>query len=258
MQGLGQAIIENAPVLASAAADAISQFVTFLGDNLPQLAEKGGEMAGNLAKGIITHLPQIVGAIVKIGAFITRNLGRIANALIHSGLNLVKGIGKGIISGIGSVITSAMNKVKEAITKPIEDAKNTVKGIVDKLAGFFPLSVGRIFSNLKIPHINVSGGTAPFGIGGLGTKPSISVSWYRKAEENPYLFSNATLFGAGEAGDEMLYGRERLMKDISDAVSSGGGGDIVINLNYDSSDEARDMVRDLARGVRRYRMAGAI
>lgn len=79
------------------------------------------------------------------------------------------------------------------------------------------MHVGKIFSGLKVPHINISGGKAPFGIGGLGTKPKISVSWYKKAQNNPYLFSNATLFGAGEAGDEVLYGRNALMNDIARA-----------------------------------------
>lgn len=258
LQGLGQAIIDNAPILAAAAGDAISAFVGFLGENLPKIASKGGELIGNLAKGIITHLPQIAGALVKIGAFIVKNLGKLAITLVKAGLNLVKGIAKGLTSGVGSAIKGAMNKIKEAISKPIEKAKETVKGIIDKISGFFPLSVGKIFSNLKIPRINISGGKAPFGIGGLGTKPNISVTWNKKAMENPYLFSNATLFGAGESGDEMLYGRERLMKDISDAVSNGGGEGMTINLNYDASDDAKDMLRDLVRGVRRYKMAGAI
>ena len=259
LQGLGQAIIDNAPLLAASAASAVQSFVAFLAENLPSIAEKGGELVGNLAKGIITHLPQIVGAVAKIGAFILKNLARVASSLIKAGLNLVKGIASGIRSGIGSLITGAMNKIKDAIIRPIEAAKEKVTGVMDKIKGIFPLSIGRIFSNLKIPHINISGGKAPFGIGGMGTKPSISVSWYKKAMGNPYLFSNATLFGAGEAGDEVLYGRERLMKDISAAVDSGKGrGDVNINLNYDASDDATDMLRDLVRGVKRYRMAGAI
>ena len=45
--------------------------------------------------------------------------------------------------------------------------------------------------------------------------------------ENPYLFSNATLFGAGEAGDEMLYGRNSLLNDIATAT---GGGEVVARL----------------------------
>lgn len=128
-----------------------------------------------------------------------------------------------VFTSIKTKATSIWNGIKSAITSPIETAKNTVKKAINKIKGFFPLSVGKIFSNLKIPHISVSGGKAPFGIGGLGTKPKISVSWNKKAMGNPYLFSNATLFGAGEAGDEVLYGRSALMRDI--AAASGGGID---------------------------------
>lgn len=171
---------------------------------------------------------------------------------------------KGIKTAFGtfkSMVASArqtFNNVKNAIINPIKTAYTTVKGWIDKIKKFFPLKIGKIFSNLKIPHIKVSGGKAPFGIGGLGTAPKISVSWYKKAEEVPYLFSNATLFGAGERKDEVLYGKKALMDDIREATSGNKGDEFIINLNYDASTEASEMLRDLARGVKRYRMAGAI
>lgn len=130
-------------------------------------------------------------------------------------------------SGIKSKVSQAFNGVKEAIAHPFETAKTKLKGIIDKIKGFFPLKIGKIFSGLKLPHFKISGGKAPFGIGGMGTKPSISVSWYKKAMGNPYLFSNPTLFGAGEAGDEVLYGRNSLMNDIASAT---GGGEVVARL----------------------------
>lgn len=255
LRGLGQAIITNAPLLASAAAKAITQLGDYLSANMPQIAAKGGELIGNLIKGIITHIPDIVGATVKIGAFLVSNLAKIASTMIRSGLAVIKGVASGITSGIGSAVGSAMARVKEAITRPIEQAKETIRGILNKIKGFFPLSIGRIFSNLKVPHINVSGGSAPFGIGGLGTKPSISVSWYRKAEENPYVFKNATLFGAGEGSqDEILYGRKALMEDIREA--SSGGREVVNNNTFyiygaqDPDETADAVLRKLKVGLR--------
>lgn len=93
------------------------------------------------------------------------------------------------------------------------------------------MSIGKIFSNLKIPKIKVEGGKAPFGIGGMGTPPHISVEWHKKALENPFMFQGATLFGAGEAGDEILYGRENLLKDIREAVGGTGGYTQNITIN---------------------------
>ena len=132
---------------------------------------------------------------------------------------------------IKSTASTAWSNIKEAITKPIEDARDKVKDTLDKVKGFFPLSIGKIFSNLKIPKINIKGGKAPFGIGGMGTAPSISVTWHRKALADPYMFQNATLFGAGEAGDEILYGREALLNDIREAVGGGGGYTQNITIN---------------------------
>lgn len=132
---------------------------------------------------------------------------------------------------IKTAASTAWSNIKKAITKPIEDARDKVKDILNKVKGFFPLKIGKIFSNLKIPKINIKGGKAPYGIGGMGTAPSISVTWNKKALKNPYMFQNATLFGAGEAGDEILYGREALLNDIREATGGGGGYTQNITIN---------------------------
>ena len=144
-----------------------------------------------------------------------------------------------------ATVTRVWNAIKTAITKPIESAKKTVQTAIRKIKGFFPLHIGKIFSGMKLPHFNIKGGKAPFGFGGKGSKPSISVSWYKKAMENPYLFSNATLFGAGEAGDEVLYGRGNLMRDIANAVASASLSGVVVNV-YGSDNMS---VNDLAEAV---------
>lgn len=125
-----------------------------------------------------------------------------------------------------NAVTTIWNGIKTAITKPIETAKSVVQKAINKIKGFFPLKIGKIFSGMKLPHFSVKG-SPPFGIGGKGTKPSISVNWYKKAMQQPYMFSNATLFGAGESGDEMLYGRNSLLNDIATAT---GGGEVVARL----------------------------
>ena len=144
-----------------------------------------------------------------------------------------------------NTVTTVWNAIKNAITKPIETAKNTVSKAIQKIKSFFPLKIGKLFSGMKLPHFTVKG-KAPFGIGGKGEKPGISVQWYKKAMQQPYMFSNATLFGAGERGDEMLYGRNALMKDIANAMASvGGGGDMIVNV-YGSDNMS---VNELAAAV---------
>ena len=145
-----------------------------------------------------------------------------ARATARSIINGIKSFASSAWNSIKSTASRVWNSIKNAITKPIEKAKNTVKRIINGIKNFFPLKVGKIFSNIKLPHIKFSGGKAPYGLLGKGTPPKPSISWYRKAEDNPYLFSNATLFGAGEGTqDEILYGHNSLMEDIKEAVGSG-------------------------------------
>lgn len=157
---------------------------------------------------------------------------------ITSIFNGIKSVASSIWNGIKTAITTPINAAKKAVGDAIEAIKNKVKSVKNIGGKAF-----KILSGLKIPKIHISGGSAPFGIGGKGKKPSISVSWNKKAMQQPYMFSNATLFGAGEAGDEVLYGRRSLMRDIAQAV--GGGGSIVMNV-YGSDNMS---VNDLANAV---------
>lgn len=184
----------------------------------------------------------------QIWTLIKNSIVTVVNAIkarVLANFNTLKSAVTNVFNSIKTTASNVWNKIKTAITKPIESAKNKVKSIISTLKGLFPLHIGKIFSGIKLPRFSVKG-KAPFGIGGKGEKPGISVSWYKKAMSNPYLFSNATLFGAGESGDEMLYGRKALMRDIAAAVG-GGGGQIVMNV-YGSDNMS---VTELANAVER-------
>lgn len=197
---------------------------------LPKVATAAGQMIMKFAKSLLSNLPKIVSALGRIGAAIVRGLG----------------------SALWGKVSAAAAGIRDRFMEPINNMKEKVNGVIDKIKGFFPINIGNVISGLKLPHFSISG---KFSLNPPSV-PKFDVSWYRKAESNPYMFGNATLFGAGEHKDEILYGRTALMRDIKEATSSGG--EVVINLNYDASDDAKDMLRDLVRGVKRYRMAGAI
>lgn len=184
-----------------------------------------GPVIGAIAAPVLGVVAAIAAAIA-IGVALYKNWDTIKAKALQV-FKIIANTVKVNFMTLKNTVTTIWNGIKNAITKPIETAKSIVQKAINKIKGFFPLKVGKIFSNLKIPKINISGGSAPFGIGGKGKKPSISVSWHKKAMENPYLFSDATLFGAGEAGDEMLYGRNSLLNDIATAT---GGGEVVARL----------------------------
>ena len=125
------------------------------------------------------------------------------NALKARVVGIVSGV-RGALSSawatIKSTASSAWNSIKEAIISPIQTAKDTISGIIDTIKGLFPLNIGRIFSNLQLPHISVSGGSPPFGIGGKGSLPHFNVDWYAKGG----IFNSPSVIGVGEAGSEAV------------------------------------------------------
>lgn len=115
------------------------------------------------------------------------------------------------------------NKIKNAMTDSMESAKKKVGSAIDKIKGFFPLKIGKIFSNLKIPKISVSGGKAPFGIAGKGKLPSFNVKWNAQGAilTKPTIFgaNGGQLQGSGEDGHEAVLPIDNLKAYVKEAVT---------------------------------------
>lgn len=133
-----------------------------------------------------------------------------------------------IFNTVKETVTGVFEAIGDAISNPIETARDLVSTAIDTIKGLFPLSIGKIFSNVKLPHFKISGGEAPWGIMGMGKRPSIDIEWYAKAMRdgmilnNPTIFgaSGGTLLGAGEAGAEAIVGARSLSSMIQNSVSA--------------------------------------
>ena len=125
-------------------------------------------------------------------------------------------------------VKSTFDSIKSAISDKIGAAKDAVKSAIDKIKGFFPLKIGKIFSNLKIPKISVSGGKAPFGIAGKGKLPSFDVKWNAEGGilDHATIFGRTgdTLLGGGEAGKEAIAPIDVLQDYVRSAVKAENEG----------------------------------
>ena len=127
--------------------------------------------------------------------------------------------------------------IKDSAVESFDDAWKTVKKVIDKITGLFPLKLGKIFDNIKIPKISVSGGEAPYGIAGFGKLPSFSVKWNAEGGilTQPTIFGRMgnTLLGGGEAGKEAILPLDRLADFVTEAVRTENGilGRIIIEQN---------------------------
>ena len=134
-------------------------------------------------------------------------------------------------------VTSVFNKVKEAIWKPVESAKEKVKGIVDKIKGFFDFEFK--LPKIKTPKFSIT----PKGwkIGDLldGSIPKLGITWNAKGgifKKPTILNSNNGLQGVSEAGAEAILPLQRLEDWINNGFSR------IINNNYYASEKIERLI----------------
>ena len=208
----------------------------------------------NNVKTVITNVLNTIKSIVTtVWDAIKSKITTVLNAIksvVTSVLNAVKSVFTSIwdsvkskvssvIEGIKSTISSGLNSAKSVVSSVLESikskfssiwnsAKSIVSGAIEKIKSFMNFSWS--LPKIKLPHFNISG---KFSLNPPSI-PHFSVSWYKKAMEEPYMFTKPTLFnvnpltgqakGAGEAGDEIMYGKKNLMNDIGFVVSQQNSG----------------------------------
>ena len=146
-------------------------------------------------------------------------------SVITSVWNGIKSTTSSVFNGIKSTASSAWNEIKNKMTQPIEKARDTIKGIVDKITGFFNNMKIKI-PKIKLPHIKITGELSL----NPPSVPHLSIDWYKKAMDNPIIMTRPTIFGyngatgelmgGGEAGTEVVSGANTLMNMIQTAVAA--------------------------------------
>lgn len=247
--------------------------ISFAISSIMGLMSTFGVTLGMLA-GPVGIVIAVIAALIAIGVLLYKNWDTIkakASELWTHITTVFANIQTAIqtkINAIKTFLTAAWNAIKtgvvtafaiiyNTITSPFTRAYNTVSAVVKKLKGLFPLHIGKIFSGLKLPHFKVSGGKAPWGIGGKGSLPHWSVDWYAKGG----IFNSPSIIGIGEAGSEAVVPLDTLwnkLDTIAQAAQSGGGDGITINVYSAKSDPravAEEVRRMLIQETNRRRLA---
>ena len=141
------------------------------------------------------------------------------------------------VTTFGTATRSSMNSASNAVKR--SDIPSSMSNLMSRTLGEAKRGLSDLESafrnvnldfeqHIRVPHFYMYGSFNAE----TGSTPSVSTSWFDKATSVPYLFRDATLFGAGEKHDEILYGRDALLKDIKEA--SGGG--VVINMTVNGAE----------------------
>lgn len=155
---------------------------------------------------------------------------------------------------IKSKAVETWESVKNTVTEKWENLKTTVGDIKDSILQTFQYiwdgikevwdNLGALFEegfNIKLPHFSVSGGVAPYGIGGQGSLPKFDIQWYKDGGilTSPTIFGmqGGHLLGGGEAGAEAVLPLAKLETMIVNGMTTamGNGGDTIINVSIDNN-----------------------
>ena len=184
----------------------------------------------------------IIGAVVAAGVLLYKNWDKIKAKAIDFKNKVVK-----TFNDFKAKVAATFNSIKTAIVTPIQTAIDKIKSIISKIKGFFPIKVGKILSNLKLPHFKLTG---KFSLKDM-TVPKLSVDWYKTGG----IFDSPSVIGVGEAGPEAVVPLDKLWKKLDNLQ---GETNIVINVNGANADPreiADEVKRVLIREVNQRRLA---
>lgn len=181
---------------------------------------------------------------------------------------------KNVFTSAKNGIVNAFSNIKEKLSEPFAKARDAIKGIADKIKGFFKGEIS--LPKIKLPHFGIK--PAGWKIGDLlkGEIPKLDIQWYKKAYDNAMVLSNPTIFGYSNGrllgggdgnGNEIVAGESHLMGLIGQTVESknerivvllsalleatvGGNADMVQALTADRTFAVGE--REFARLVKQY------
>lgn len=222
--------------------------VAFAISSIMSLASTLGPVIGALA-GPVGIVIAVFAALVAAGVLIYKNWDTIKAKAIAFKNTVVA-----TFNNLRTSVAATFNKIKEAIVSPIQTAIDKAKAIINKVKGWFPIKIGNILSNVKLPHFSLNWSTKDFGkLGSIKYPTGMSVNWYKTGG----IFDAPSVIGVGEAGAEAVVPLDKLWSKL-DAIANSTNGTTVININgydKDKRELAEEIKRILIRETHQRRLA---
>lgn len=206
LSNLGQALATKLPEL-------LSQAVSFVITNLPQIVALGLQLIVALIEGLGQGFEQLISMMDAWAqeAIVTpvRNKIEEFKTTIREGFETAK-----------SNVLATFDSIKTGIAEKIDAAREKVHEAIEKIKGFFDFEWE--LPKIKLPHFSISG---KFSLNPPSV-PSFGIEWYKSGG----IMTDPTVFGfnpfsgkamvGGEAGAEAIAPIDTLKQYISEAVTS--------------------------------------
>lgn len=248
IEAVAGAILENAPLILVSVISILVNCVDAIIGFIPDLLSAGGSVIQSLADLVANGLQALFGDTLAywLSFFVELNQ-KIAQLIVTLGSVMLEGfttlfgpLSDAIANGIDfwvSLFSDGFNNIKETVDAVLNailgyfgDKIDAIKGVITEGVNFIldAFNFDWRFPEIQLPHFTVSGGEAPWGFGGQGQLPSVSVQWYKKAYDQPFILQDPTIFGYGNGkflgggdgnGGEIVMGYNQLLDAISKATN---------------------------------------
>jgi len=237
-------------------------------DNFPMILQTTLYLIGALTVAVLDALLKLMGSSLDE---VTGGLGDIFSGIYQWGVDVARWVVNGVnnikskvsnfFSAIGNFFSNGFQNIKNKVNAGLEAVKSKFTSIFDNVRNVVHNAIEFIkglfhfdweLPKIKLPHFSVSGKLDLFAT--PPQIPSVSIDWYRKAMNEPYIMNGATIFGAangsllggGESGSEIVVGTDKLMKMISKA-SGANARDITINVYGAAGQDVRSLAKEVSK-----------
>lgn len=191
----------------------------------------------------------IIAALIAIGVLLYKNWDKIKAAA-----SAMKDWIVTTFSNLKNKVSEIFGKIKDAMLKPIEKAKELIKGIIEKIKGFFNFKAK--LPHIKLPHFAIQ----PKGwhLSDLleGVIPHLGIDWYAKGG----IFTSPRVIGVGDSkSPEAVIPIDRLQSMINASnaqmisamvtalqaanMNGASGGEYTIEVNLGGANVATEIFK---------------
>ena len=222
-------------------------------------AREGGQKAGSAtAEGMNSTKGEVSTAAKGVANAETKPISSASRTVSSAGTKVRNSL-RSAFDTAASNTSTAFGKISGSVTSNMDTASQTTVRKAGEIKKQFPIDIGQTFT-MKLPTVSVKREQKE-GIIGI---PKFDISWHKAAYDNPLLFTSPTVlptangyhgFGDGN-GAELVYGKNNLLRDISQAVANANTGN-VFNITVDGAENPEEFADRMVRQLNlRTRMVG--